>query len=341
MDILTKTRAPRNRTISLTPGEVPELRRSILSANDIRSGVPVDATIHGDSFFVLPQLSLGTVDLLILDPPYNLNKQFSSTKFLKQSVNEYTDYLRKILSACAPLLKPTASIYVCGDWHSSVSIFEAVSEFFVARNRITWEREKGRGATTNWKNSSEDIWFCTVSNNYHFNVDAVKLRRKVIAPYRSSDGAPKDWIETDAGGFRDTHPSNMWTDITIPFWSMPENTDHPTQKSEKLIAKLILASTKPGDLILDPFLGSGTTSVAAKKLGRHFIGIEAEEEYALLAAKRLAIAEQELEIQGYADGIFWERNSLNHQMSAKKVDRRNRSHVQERLEQFLPGINID
>ena len=62
--------------------------------------------------------------------------------------------------------------------------------------------------------------------------------------------------------------------MTVPFWSMPENTDHPTQKPEKLLAKLILASTNPGDLVLDPFLGSGTTSVVAKKLGRRYIGIE-------------------------------------------------------------------
>ena len=70
------------------------------------------------------------------------------------------------------------------------------------------------------------------------------------------------------GNFRDTHPSNLWTDISVPFWSMPENTDHPTQKAEKLIAKLVLASTNPGDFVFDPFLGSGTSSVVAKKLGK-------------------------------------------------------------------------
>ena len=92
---------------------------------------------------------------------------------------------------------------------------------------------------------------------------------------------------------------------------MPENTDHPTQKSEKLLAKLILASSNPGDLVLDPFLGSGTTSVVASKLGRHYLGIEAVEEYALLAEWRLQRAEQERGIQGYAEGVFWERNTLN------------------------------
>jgi len=94
---------------------------------------------------------------------------------------------------------------------------------------------------------------------------------------------------------------------------MPENTDHPTQKPEKLIAKLILASSNIGDLVLDPFLGSGTTAVVAKKLGRHFIGIEKEQEYCALSQKRLEIAESNSSIQGFTDGIFWERNTLAEQ----------------------------
>lgn len=139
-------------------------------------------------------------------------------------------------------------------------------------------------------------------------MDAVKLRRKVIAPYRKVDGTPKDWESTRDGDFRDTHPSNIWTDITIPFWSMPENIDHPTQKSEKLIAKIVLASTNSGDFVLDPFLGSGTTSVVAKKLGRRYLGIEVDEEYCLLAEKRLELASGG-DIQGFAEGVFWERNT--------------------------------
>lgn len=128
----------------------------------------------------------------------------------------------------------------------------------------------------NWKNCLEDIWFFTKSRNYKFNLDAVKVQRPVIAPYRDEAGRPKDWVDDGKGRYRLTAPSNVWTDISIPFWSMPENTPHPTQKPEKLIAKLILASSNAGDVVLDPFLGSGTTSVTAKKLGRHYIGIERE-----------------------------------------------------------------
>ena len=91
---------------------------------------------------------------------------------------------------------------------------------------------------------------------------------------------------------------------------MPENTDHPTQKPEKLIAKLILASSAPGDMVFDPFAGSGTTCVVAKKLGRHYLGIESDREYCLWAAKRLQMAEHDKTIQGYSGGCFWERNTL-------------------------------
>ena len=90
---------------------------------------------------------------------------------------------------------------------------------------------------------------------------------------------------------------------------MPENTDHPTQKPEKLYAKIILASSNPEDIILDPFAGSGTAGVTAKKLGRHFIDIEMNEQYCVWAEQRLAMAETHPAIQGYEDGVFWERNS--------------------------------
>ena len=104
---------------------------------------------------------------------------------------------------------------------------------------------------------------------------------------------------------------------------MPENTDHPTQKPEKLIAKLILASSKPGDVIFDPFAGSGTTCVVAKKLGRRFIGVEIDEEYCTWGIKRLNLADTNKEIQGYSGGYFWERNTLNFQTKEQKKE----SHV--------------
>ncbi|KPQ35619.1 MAG: putative adenine-specific DNA-methyltransferase YhdJ [Phormidesmis priestleyi Ana] len=259
-------------------------------------------------FEALPYLPEGFVDLLIVDPPYNLSKDFNGVVFKAMSPYAYQDWLAQWVPQLPRLLKPNASIYMCCDWPSSNAIYQIFAEYFQVRNRITWEREKGRGAKRNWKNASEDIWFGTVSDDYTFNVEAVKLQRRVLAPYRDGSGQPKDWQDTKQGKFRATHPSNLWTDISVPFWSMPENTDHPTQKPEKLVAKMILASSNPGDVVLDPFLGSGTTSVVAKKLGRRYVGIEQAELYCCLAQKRLAMAEEDLTIQGYRDGYFWERN---------------------------------
>lgn len=306
-----KGRAPRNRTLELSDEDRVRLRPLLIKETPVNGfTVPPVGVIHGDSFLLAGLLPQGFVDLLVLDPPYNLNKTFENMKFSKRAVDDYTAWLTNAVLLFKPLLKQDASIYICGDWYSSASIFEVASAHFIVRNRISWEREKGRGAASNWKNSSEDIWFCTMSQNYIFNVEAVKLRRKVIAPYRNGDGTPKDWERSNDGNFRDTHPSNLWTDITIPFWSMPENTDHPTQKSEKLLARLLLASSNSGDFVFDPFLGSGTTAVVAKKLGRRYLGIELSEEYCLLALRRLELAEQCKTIQGYTDGVFWERNSL-------------------------------
>jgi site-specific DNA-methyltransferase (adenine-specific) len=305
-----KVRSPRNRSLELTEQDRGRLRsRLIPSVSGNFLELPI-GTLHGDCLELVNLLPQNSIDLLVLDPPYNLAKSFHGLRFARRSAEDYTIWLNQVITALKPLLKSTASIYICGDWFSSTSIFAVAAEHFVVRNRITWEREKGRGAKTNWKNASEDIWFCTVSDHYTFNVESVKLRRKVMAPYRTSEGTPKDWQLTGDGNMRDTHPSNLWTDITIPFWSMSENTDHPTQKSEKLIAKLILASSNPGDVVFDPFAGSGTSSVVAKKLGRRYLGIDLNEEYCLLTERRLELADSSKTIQGLADGVFWERNSL-------------------------------
>jgi len=302
------SRAPRNRTITLTAAERARYRANLRQLSQPATAEAIlDQTIHQDLLEALPFLPAHFVDLLFIDPPYNLSKSFNGRNFSQMSLADYETWLESWLAPLAKTLKPTASVYLCGDWQSSAAVQRVAEKYFIIRNRITWEREKGRGAKQNWKNASEDIWFCTVSDDYTFDVEAVKLKRRVMAPYTEA-GEPKDWQETKSGRYRLTHPSNLWTDLTVPFWSMPENTDHPTQKPEKLLAKIILASSKPGEVVFDPFLGSGTTSVVAKKLGRRYVGLEIDETYGCLAEKRLTLAETGQSIQGY-DGVFWERNS--------------------------------
>jgi len=303
-------KAPRNRTITMTPEEQQLYLDRCLRVN----GEPaveqiVGRTLFGDFYDIAGRLPKSFVDLLFIDPPYNLNKQFNSSCFTQKSAQQYEELLEGWIGKLLPLLKPTASVYICTDWRSTAEVKTVLERHFFIRNRIVWEREKGRGAKSNWKNSTEDIWFATMSDDYYFDVEAVKLKRRVLAPYRDPAGRPKDWDRTARGDFRLTHPSNIWTDITVPYWSMPENTDHPTQKPEKLLAKIILASSREGDIVFDPFAGVGTTSVTAKKLGRRFCGIERDPLYAALTEKRLAMAGEDNSIQGFRDGVFWERNS--------------------------------
>ncbi|MDR1120961.1 MAG: DNA adenine methylase [Dysgonamonadaceae bacterium] len=307
-----KERAGRNRTITLTEEEYSFFSNRVSTFKEKNRIAPdeiINTTIHHNLFDVMDRLPKQFADLIIIDPPYNLTKNFNGFTFKSSSENQYLDYLRSWFPAIVSLLKPNGSLYLCGDWKCTSALQHVMEENLTVLNRITWQREKGRGALSNWKNGMEDIWFGVKdAKNYYFNVETVKQKRKVLAPYREN-GKPKDWEETSDGNFRLTYPSNFWDDISVPYWSMPENTDHPTQKPEKLIAKLILASCPEGGIVFDPFLGSGTTSVVAKKLGRKFCGIEMNLEYCCWAEKRLQMAESDNSIQGYTDGVFWERNS--------------------------------
>lgn len=312
-----KTRAERNRTLTVASEEIQGLETFIGNINDLRENFKFDSIINADLLECLDFIPNNTFNLIVIDPPYNLGKDFNGKKFSVMSDNDYEDYLRSWFYKVCDKLADNGSLYMCGDWKCCSSMQRIISERLTIINRITWQREKGRGAKNNWKNGMEDIWFAVKNpKNYYFDVNSVMMKRKVIAPYKIN-GKPKDWEETDSGNYRITYPSNFWDDISIPFWSMPENTDHPTQKPEKLIAKLILASSKEGDIVFDPFMGSGTTAVTAKKLGRHYFGIELNHEYCLWAVKRLLLAIEDSSIQGYSDGVFWERNSLSEQMKSK------------------------
>lgn len=311
-----KQRAARNRTLVVDSAEKKQFSSAIVYADGVKSlsiNEIVNKTICADLFQLLDVLPKQFADLIIIDPPYNLDKNFNGFVFKSANNAAYLSYLRSWFPKVVALLKEGGSLYMCGDWKCTSALQQVMEEHLTVLNRITWQRDKGRGAAKNWKNGMEDIWFGVKNKQqYYFNLNAVMVKRKVLAPYKQN-GEPKGWEKTNTGNFRLTAPSNCWDDISIPYWSMPENTDHPTQKPEKLIAKLILASSKEGDVVFDPFCGSGTTSVVAKKLQRKYVGIEQNEEYCIWAEKRLLNSSNDISIQGYVDGVFWERNSLSEQ----------------------------
>ncbi len=253
------------------------------TVNSERSGI-----FNGDVIDGLRRMGGWRFDLIIADPPYNLGKDFGNDSD-KRTRTKFEGWTRNWIGALTSVSSETASLYICSDWKCSGLIESAMADAgWTILNRITWKREKGRGAARNWKQNMEDIWFAVRDpKHYVFNIEAVKVEKKVIAPYRQ-DGKPKDWIQTPAGErIRKTHPSNIWTDLTVPFWSMPENTEHPTQKPERLIERIILASSNQGDRVLDLFSGSGTTSVVAHRLGRRFCGVDMNPDYVRLGLARL------------------------------------------------------
>ena len=320
MTVIKKSKAGRNKTLTISGGERMLLQSKVNSIEDLKSGLVDDVIVHGDLLDCLGLIPDEYFNLIVIDPPYNLDKDFNGNRFSAMKSAGYEDYLRSWFRQVCDKLRPDGSLYMCGDWKCSASMQRVIEERLTVINRITWQREKGRGARMNWKNGMEDIWFAVKNpKDYYFNIDAVKIKRRVRAPYRI-EGQPKDWEQSEDGKYRFTCPSNFWDDISVPFWSMPENTEHPTQKPEKLYAKLLLASSKSGDRVFDPFLGSGTLAVVARKLNRKFCGVEINEEYCLWAAKRLLQADMDKTIQGYADGVFWERNSFAEQKRANKAE---------------------
>ena len=227
-------KAPRNKTIRLTKAETGRLAaKAVKLKKKAALEEIVNHIIWQDAFKALDFLPDACVDLMIVDPPYNLTKNFGGSVFKEMKDDQYRKWLDKWLKKTVRVLKDNASVYICADWKTSIAVPYAAGKYFMLQNRISWEREKGRGAKNNWKNCLEDIWFFTKGKDYKFNLDKVKILRPVIAPYRDGDGTPKDWFSSGSRKLRLTHPSNIWTDISVPFWSMSENTDHPTQKPEK------------------------------------------------------------------------------------------------------------
>ena len=161
-------KAPRNKTIDISVEEGREYLERCLQLSAPTEHV-LDKTLLGDSLEVMGLLPRGFVDLAIIDPPYNLYKDFGGNKFSRMGEEAYEEYTEKWLCALLPLMKETGSIYVCCDWQCSAAIARVLGKHLHIQNRITWQREKGRGAKANWKNCAEDIWFATVSKDYSFN----------------------------------------------------------------------------------------------------------------------------------------------------------------------------
>ena len=157
---MEKKRSPRNRTLTILDVERESLKKRLFFPNNEKMAVSqiTNKTICGDLFNIIDQLPIEFVDLLIIDPTYNLDKNFNGYKFSKSSDETYLEYLRSWFPKIIRTLKPTGSVYVCGDWKSTFCLYQIMKNFTVIRNRIIWQREKGRGAKANWKNAANHVW---------------------------------------------------------------------------------------------------------------------------------------------------------------------------------------
>jgi|TARA_B110000211_G_C14022741_1_gene528425 DNA modification methylase len=242
-----------------------------------------------------------SVDLFFQDPPYFTTSIDWDNQW--KNNEEYYAWCKLWISDMYDQLKENGSAYVCCQWlHSGMYQVMLQEAGFNILNRITWKKDKGRGSNSNWKQMHEDIWFVSKSKNYTFNVDDVKIEKKVIAPYRDDEGNPKDWWVNKKGEkVRLTYPGNLWETISIPFWSShevksyakskksPNNKfqKHSTQKPKELVKRCILASSNEGDFIVDYFGGSGTTLIASNETRRICTIFEKDKTYCEIIKTRV------------------------------------------------------
>ena len=245
--------------------------------------LPVNQIICGDCLEVMRDFPDNSIDSIITDPPYGINYK-GWDKF-----EDFVSFTESWIKECFRILKSTGTLW---SFMSYSNIFEFVPllekyGYVHLENWVVWARQKGRGSSKHLKSQREDIFHVTKSDIFTWN--NIKILREVIWAYKNRDGTPRGWFINEKGERkRWTGLGNVWV-FSCPFWNS-KNEDsylHPSQKPLAMMERLILLSNNKGDIVLDSFSGSGTTCVAAKKLGRNYIGIDISPEYCELARKRL------------------------------------------------------
>ncbi|WP_108395635.1 site-specific DNA-methyltransferase [Devosia submarina] len=248
--------------------------------------LPIDTILVGDCIDHMNALPAGSVDLIFADPPYNLQLEQGLTRPDQSKVDavedewdkfdsfaHYDQFTRAWLKAARRVLKPDGAIWVIGSYHNIFRVGTALQDLdFWMLNDVIWRKANPmpnfRG--TRFTNAHETLIWASRSQKSRvtFNYEAMKLAN-------DDTQMRSDWlfpICTGAERLKDEDDGKV----------------HPTQKPEALLFRILNATTKPGDIVLDPFFGTGTTGAVARKLGRHFIGIERQESYINAALKRIA-----------------------------------------------------
>lgn len=249
----------------------------------------------GDSIEWLGSLASGSVDLVFADPPYNIKKAEWDTF---ESQQEYVAWSVRWIEQAARVLKPDGTLYICGFSEILADLRLPAARFFKGCRWLVWHYKNKANLGDDWGRSHESILHFRKSREFTFNVDDVRIPYgEHTLKYPAHPQAETSQYGKAANKDRIWHPHPRGAKpkdvIEIPTTcnGMHEKTPHPTQKPEELLRKIVLASSKPGDLVIDPFLGSGTTAVVAEQLKRRWKGCDLSAEYCHWAAERIEMVE--------------------------------------------------
>jgi site-specific DNA-methyltransferase (adenine-specific) len=234
--------------------------------------VDFNRLICSDAIHEMSRWPDACVDLLIADPPYNLGKDYGNNLDHK-AWYEYEEFTRDWLTQAVRLLKPTGSLYVFMGVRFISRLFLLLEEEFKLNfsGWITWHYTQGMGRKTGFSPRHEDILYFTRSPQFTFNLDEIRVPQKYYRERNNMAGA---------------NPGDVWAFSHVHYCSA-ERLPHPTQKPEALLERIVKASSNPGDLVLDPFVGSGTTCRVAQVLGRNWLGIDVNPEYISMSQTRI------------------------------------------------------
>ena len=250
--------------------------------------VGLDTIFNGDTLSYLRTLPSESVDLVVSSPPYNIGKEYESRKALAHYIQEQS----VVLGECHRILKKTGSIFwQVGSYSDDGTLIPLDIRFFpvledlgmLPRNRIVWARQHGLHGRKKFSARYETILWFTKSHEFVFNLDAIRVPQK-YQNKKAHKGERKGEYTCNPDG---KNPGDIWLFRNVKH-NHEEQTVHPCQFPEDLIARIVLTSTSEGDVVFDPYMGAGTVAVVAKRLNRHFLGAELDPRYHSVAMRRLS-----------------------------------------------------
>ena len=250
----------------------------------------MDITLHNEDFFdSVGRVADASVDLVIADPPYGLGKDYGNDSD-RRFGEAYLEFSRRWIDAVLPKLKPNASLYVFLSWQYAPEVFSYLKTKLLMVNEIIWDRRVPSmgGSTRKFSSVHDNIGFFAASRDHYFDLDSVRIAYDAATKKARTRSifVGKKWLEV---GY---NPKDVWS-VTRLHRQDPEREDHPTQKPLAIVERMVLASSPPGGLVLDPFMGSGTVAVAAAKHGRRCVGFELNPDYFATAGQRVAACARE------------------------------------------------